>query len=55
MGDKTSRFTTTLAELERAAHVPVADQTEEQPEAEPQSPDLAWDEQQRQARLAGGA
>ena len=45
----------TLAQLERAAHVPVEQQTEEQPEDGLPLSDWAWDEERRQARLAGGA
>jgi hypothetical protein len=55
MPDPKSPFKKPLAELENAAHVPVSDQTEEQPDTDTPSSAWAWDEERRQARLAGGA
>jgi hypothetical protein len=55
MTDDPSRYKTTLDALESAVHVPVAEQTEEQPEREIHPSAWAWDEERRQARLAGGA
>ena len=53
--DVRPRFQVTLDALERSAHVPRHEQIEETPEREPQSSAWAWDEERRQARLAGGA
>jgi hypothetical protein len=55
MTDDPSRYKITLDALERGIHVPVAEQTEEQPETESHPSAWAWDEERRQARLAGGA
>lgn len=53
--DAKGRFDVPLEVLERSAHVPSDQQTEEQPERESDSSAWAWDEERRQARLAGGA
>lgn len=53
--DSDRRFAVTLDDLERSARVPKEGQTEETPEAEPHASAWAWDEERRQARLAGGA
>lgn len=45
----------TLDDLQRSARVPTEEQTEETPEAETHASAWAWDEERRQARLAGGA
>jgi hypothetical protein len=49
------RFDVTLDSLERSAHVPPQEQTEEVGEREQDGSSWAWDEERRQARLAGGA
>jgi hypothetical protein len=49
------RFDVTLEALERSAHVPPNEQTEETPEVASHPSGWAWDEERRQARLAGGA
>jgi hypothetical protein len=49
------RFDVTLAALERSAHVSAQEQREEKPESALPSAAWAWDEERRQARLAGGA
>lgn len=53
--DPARRFDVTLEDLERSVHVPPQEQTEETPECEPHPSAWAWDEERRQARLAGGA
>jgi hypothetical protein len=53
--DTQGRFTVPLEVLERSAHVPRDQQTEEVPEREQDGSASAWDEDRRQARLAGGA
>jgi hypothetical protein len=55
MGNDPNRFKRTLEALERAAHVPTDAQVEEQPDTETNPSAWAWDEERRQARLAGGA
>src|SRR5947209_4323331 len=55
VSDEPSRFKTSLEALERAAHVPTKQQVEAQPDADTTPSDWAWDEERRQARLAGGA
>ena len=55
MKDEPKPYETTMAELESTAHVPADQQTEEQPGADSPSSEWAWDEERRQARLAGGA
>jgi hypothetical protein len=55
MSEQPGRYAKTMDELERSAHVPVEDQTEEQPEADAPSAALTWDEARREARVAGGA
>lgn len=53
--DSPRRFDVALDDLERSARVPTEDQTEEAPAPESHPSAWAWDEQRRQARLAGGA
>ena len=50
-----ARFEVSLEYLERSAHVPPQHQTEERPQSKPHPSAWAWDEERRQARLAGGA
>ncbi len=49
-----SRFTTTMAELEAQAHVPLENQVEAQATSPARPSSAAWDEERRQLRLAGG-
>lgn len=53
--DARPRFKVTLDALERSARVPPQEQTQDVPEREQQASAWAWDEERRQARLAGGA
>ena len=53
--DPARRFDVALEDLERGVNVPAQEQTEELPESEPHPSSWAWDEERRQARLAGGA
>lgn len=48
-------YSVSLDELESTVHVPVEDQTTEQPAEPPDVTDGDWLDQRRQARLAGGA
>lgn len=48
-------YAVTLDELEHDVRVPVDDQVTEQSVARPSEGGSAWDEAQRQLRLAGGA
>ncbi len=53
--DTQGRFDVALEVLERSAHVPREEQTEEVPGRKQDGSAWAWDEERRQARLAGGA
>jgi hypothetical protein len=50
-----SRYAIPLAELERGVRVGVDDQVEELPDDTDLHTSQRWDEERRQARLAGGA
>ena len=50
-----SRFAISLEDLEQGVRVPVAEQREEQPDDTDLHTEQPWDEERRQARLAGGA
>ena len=53
--DEFDRFAVTLEALETSAHVPESELTEGAPGLSTDSSAWAWDEERRQARLAGGA
>lgn len=55
MSTAPDRFDVTLEALERSAHVPPHEQTEEVADRAPRPSAWADDEERRQARLAGGA
>jgi hypothetical protein len=51
----TSPFAVPLADLEREARVPLEEQITEGADAHGRDSGWAWDEERRQAQLAGGA
>jgi len=53
--DPANPYAVTAADLERSAHVPVDLQVQEQDVDAQVAVPPAWEEQRRQARLAGGA
>jgi hypothetical protein len=50
-----NKYAVTLDDLEAAAHVPLEDQSREQPSAPPDLTDAEQLDERRQFRLAGGA
>ena len=53
--DPTKPYAVTLDDLEAAVHVPLEEQSSEQPSAPPDTTDTDLLDARRQARLAGGA
>ena len=51
----TNPYAVSLEALERQSHVPVEEQIEEVPDGSNSDSAWAWEEERRQARLAGGA